>query len=68
MKRNYHHSNTEALSAPKAATPAKRVKLKRHRPITKKEIKAGLELLKMMGINPDEMPEERVREIASIWE
>ncbi len=65
MKRMLHHAHTESNSPLKPAS--KPVKLKRHKPLTKREIKAGLELCRMMGIDPEAIPEERVREISKIW-
>lgn len=68
MKRNLHHATAKSALAPQNGTGHKHPKLKRHRPPTKKQLKAGLEICRMMGIDPYAIPEERVREISKIWE
>jgi hypothetical protein len=58
---------SEQPSAPPIKKPGRRSITPRP-PLTQEEHEAGLELCKILGINPDNLPEERVREISKIWE
>lgn len=66
MKRMLHHAHSESASAPKPVSKA--VKLKRHKPLTKRQVEAREEMMRLAGIGPNEFSDEKLDALKKeIW-